>query len=349
LGGSVVEVSLNGTNFVNEHDTGREVQAAEYDGGAQYDNCAGCTGTFGWNPVQGGDLWNDGSPVLGQTVGQDSLYVKAQPIQWYPNDKGGGPGQPVLGDVLLEATVSAVINHAFTFKIHYKITHFGADQHANALQELPAVYANLEYDQFVHDASTVPWTNAPVTFNTMPQLPNFSPTLYSSEQWGAYVDSTNNGLTVFLPGMAPYAGGFQASGDPGPYGFGTNYFNNDTFFTWGPGAVLEEDVYLIAGDYRHARQVIYDLHNTLPKTDIFTPFGSVDTPVPNQQLSGAITVSGWTFDDTAVSKVDVYVDGTLAETAIYGGSRPDVANDWPHAPVEIGYSFSLDSTIYKNG
>jgi len=52
-GGSIVEVSLNGTNFVNEHDTGREVQAAQYDGSAQYDNCAGCTGSFGWNPVQG--------------------------------------------------------------------------------------------------------------------------------------------------------------------------------------------------------------------------------------------------------------------------------------------------------
>ncbi len=67
-GGSIVEVSLNGTNFVNEHDTGREVQAAEYDGNAQYDGCAGCTGTFGWNPVQGGDKYDQGSPVLAQAV-----------------------------------------------------------------------------------------------------------------------------------------------------------------------------------------------------------------------------------------------------------------------------------------
>jgi hypothetical protein len=51
-GGSIVEVSLNGTNFVNGHDTGREVQAAQYDGSAQYDNCAGCTGAFGWNPFR---------------------------------------------------------------------------------------------------------------------------------------------------------------------------------------------------------------------------------------------------------------------------------------------------------
>ncbi len=63
-GGSIVEVSLVGTNFVNRSDTGREVQAAQYDGNAQYDACAGCTGIFGWNPVQGGDKYSHGSPLL---------------------------------------------------------------------------------------------------------------------------------------------------------------------------------------------------------------------------------------------------------------------------------------------
>ena len=129
-GGLIVEVSLNGTNLVNQHDTGREVQVAEYDGSAQYDRCAGCTGVFGWNPVQGGDKYDEGSPVLAQTLAADSLYIKAQPYQWNPDDKGGGRGQPVVGDIYLEATISAVPDHAFTFKVHYKITHFGADQHA---------------------------------------------------------------------------------------------------------------------------------------------------------------------------------------------------------------------------
>jgi hypothetical protein len=108
-------------------------------------------------------------------------------------------------------------------------------------------------------------------------------------------------------------------------------------------------VYLLAGEYRHARQVIYDLHNKLPAKDIFTPFGSVDSPAANAQLSGTISVAGWAVDDVAVSKVDVYVDGVLAGTATYGESRPDVANDWPHAPAAIGYNFSLDTISYSNG
>lgn len=348
-GGSVVEISLNGTNFVNEHDTGREVQAAEYDGSAQYDGCAGCTGMFGWNPVQGGDKYDQGSPVLAQTVSPDSLYIKAQPVQWNPDDKGGGPGQPVVGDVYVEATITAVSDHAFTFKVHYKVTHFGSDQHTNSIQEFPAVYVNLGFDRFLSDSSTTPWTNAPLTSVTMPQLPLFGPTLYASEQWGAYVDSSDNGLTVFVPGMAPYIGGFAAAGDSGPFGFGTDYFAPRTYFSFGPNSVLEGDVYLVAGDYKHARQVIYDLHNTLPKRDLFTPIGSVDTPAPSAQLSGTTSVAGWAFDDTAVSKVVIYIDGVLAGTATYGGSRPDVASDWPHAPSAIAYSFSLDTTKYANG
>ncbi|HUI42434.1 MAG TPA: Ig-like domain-containing protein [Terriglobia bacterium] len=348
-GGSIVEVSLNGTNFVNWHDTGREVQVAEYDGNAHYDGCAGCTGVFGWNPVQGGDKYDRGSPVLSQTLSADSLYIKAQPYQWNPDDKGGGPDQPVLGDVYVEATVSALTEHAFTFKVHYKITHFGSDQHADSIQEFPAVYTNLGYDQFARYSGQAPWTNDAVAYFTMPQLPAGSPTLYASEQWAAFADSGGNGLTVFVPGMAPYVGGFAAAGDNGPTGIGTNYFAPRTFFSFGPGSVLEGDVYLVAGDYQHARQVVYDLHDSLPATDIFAPFGSVDSPQPEAQLSGLTGVAGWALDNVAVANVEVDVDGVAAGTATYGTSRPDVAADWPNAPPDIGYTFTLDTRQYANG
>jgi hypothetical protein len=348
-GGSIVEVSLNGANFVNLHDTGREVQAAQYDGNAQYDACAGCNGTFGWNPVQGGDKYNQGSPVLAQTLTADSLYIKAQGYQWNPDDKGGGPGQPVLGDTYVEATISAVTSHAYTFKVHYKVTHFGSDQHANSIQEFPAVYANLDYDRFATYQGTAPWTNGTVSTSTMPQLPNFSPRFYVPEQWAALVDNSNTGLTVYIPGVAPYVAGFGAAGDPGPNGFGTNYFAPFAIYSFGPNSILEGDVYLVAGDFKHGRQVIYDLHNQIPAVDIFTPFGVVDTPAPNSQLTGTASVAGWTFDNVAVSKVDVYVDGVLAGTATYGQSRPDVAHDFPNAPADIGYSFSLDTRQYTNG
>jgi hypothetical protein len=348
-GGSIVEVSLNGTNFVNLHDTGREVQAAQYDGNALYDACAGCTGAFGWDPVQGGDKYNHGSPVLAQTVINDALYIKAQGYQWNPDDKGGGSGQPILADTYVEASISAVTSHAYTFRVHYKVTHFGADQHANSIQEFPAVYCNLEYGRFVTYTGTAPWTAGELSSSTMTQLGQPSTRPYTPEHWGALVKDNDIGLTVFVPASGFYPGGFMAPGDSGPTGFGTNYFAPMAVYTFGPNSVLEGDVYLVAGDYKHARQVIYDLHNHIAVVDIMAPLAVVEQPLANSQISGKVNVSGWAMDDTAVSKVDVYVDGVLAGNAIYGGSRSDVGKDFPHAPAAIGYGFLLDTSQYGNG
>ena len=350
-GGTVVEVSLNGTNFVNQFDAGREVQVAFYDGNQKYDACAGCTGIFGWDPVQGGDRYSHGSPVLEKTVASDSIYVKTQPYEWYPDDKGGGPTQPVPSDVLIEQWLGAVPGHSRAFKLHYKITHFGGDQHANATQEFPAVYVNLGYDRFVYYGGIAPWTNGPVSITSMPQIGAASQTkLCSPERWGAFVNGQDIGLTVFIPPQYPYVGaGFSFTGTTGPKGSGTDYFAPFTSFTFGPNSLLEGDIFLFAGDYKDARQAIYDIKSTLSTGDVFTPFGYVDVPQPGAQISGAADIAGWAFDDAAVSEVDVFMDGAAAGTATYGLSRPDVATVFPHAPVNLGFDFRLDTTRYPNG
>jgi len=348
-GGTVVEASLNGINVVNRYDTGREVQVALYDGNEQYDACAGCTGVFGWDPVQGGDRYSQGSPLLEQTLGADSIYIKTQPYQWYPDDKGGGPGQPVLTDTYFEQTLSPVPNHAWAFNLHYRIIHFGDDQHANSGQEFPAVYVNLGFDRFIYYAGATPWAHAPVSATTMPSLPEYSPMLYTSELWGALVDTQDFGLTVYVPGQYPYAYGFNAPGDPGPTGFGTNYFHPFTPFTLGPGTVFEGDIYLVVGDYRLARRVVYDLHSRLPAQDIFTPFGWTDAPAANSELTGVVDVAGWTFDDGAVESVQVLVDGTVVGTATYGSPRPDVPAVYPNAPANVGFQYQLDTAQFVNG
>ncbi len=347
-GGSIIEASWNGTNFVNHYDTGREVQAALYDGNANYAGC-GCTGVLGWDPVQGGDRYVHGSPVLAQALAASSIYTKTQPNQWYPDNKGGGPTQAVPGDVFMEQTVASVPNHRRAFQLHYKITHFGTDNHADAVQEFPALYVNLGFDRFVYYGGTTPWTSGSLTTATFPPLGQPTPTLYESEHWGALVNGNDIGLAVYVPAQYPYGTGFTAAGGSGPTGFGTNYYHPYAFFAFGPSATLEGDIYLIVGDYRDARAAIYDLKNTLPSSDIFPPFGSVDAPVPNSQLSGAITVTGWAFDDAGVSKVEVLVDGAIAGSATYGTARPDVATVWPHAPTNCGYQFSLNTSGYANG
>lgn len=348
-GGSIVEVSLNGTNFVNEHDTGREVQPAFYDGNAQYDSCAGCTGVFGWDPVLGGDKYNQGTPTLVQALTSTSLYTKAQPLQWNPDDKGGGPGQPVLGDVMVEQTITPVSGHARAFKVHYKITHLGSDLHGNAQQEFPAVYVNADYNQFIYYGGTAPWTNGALSTMQFQPLGTPGPILYLPEHWGAHVNTQSVGLTVYVPSQYPYVTGFDFPGPAGPTGDGTNYFAPFAMLTIAPNLVIQGDVYLIAGDTATARQIVYDLHQSLAAPDIFSPFGSVDVPSPGSTIGGVTTVSGWALDDASVATVEIQVDGTVDGTASYGSPRPDVSAVYPNAPVNIGFSYSLDTTKYSNG
>jgi hypothetical protein len=350
-GGSIVEVSLDGTNFVNAHDTGREVQPALYDGAAKYESYASGSGTWGWDPVLGGDRYTHGSPVLAQQLSSDTIYVKAQPLEWFPDNKGGGPNTPIESDTYFEETVSVVPGAPLAFKVHFKLTHFGTDQHYNAVQEFPAVYANSSYGTFVYYGGASPWTNGAVTASSVPTLPGTGQ-LYAPEQWAAYVDSNNVGLTVFVPDQYPYenAISFPGSGGTGPTGDATNYFHPFTLYTLGAGAVFEGDVYLMPRDYNAARSSIYGLHQTLPFSDSFTPFGNLDVPSANATIKGNnVQISGWAIDNVAVSTVGIFVDGVLKGNAPLVINRPDVVAAYPNAPLQCGWTLSLDSTGLTNG
>ena len=339
-GGSIVEVSLNGTEFVNRHDTGREVQVSYRDGN-----------NIQWNPTLGGDDCNQGTPTITYDLTSSSLSTKARPLQWYAQSFGGTLGQPVFGDVLVEQTVTAVSNQPHTFKVHYKATHMANDLHPDAAQEFPAVYTNGSYNRFVYYAGVSPWANGAVSVTQFPNLPAFSPELYVPEHWGALVDTQNLGLTVFVPSQYPYVLGFASlsPGGSGPTDDWTNYFAPFVTFDIGPNFVFQGDIYLIAGDYTAARQIIYQMRQNLPSADILPPTGSTDAPSSGATVSGLISVSGWALDDVSVSKVEVLVDRSVDGVATYGSPRPDVVGTFPHAPPNIGFSYSLDTTKYPDG
>jgi len=109
-GGSITEVSLNGTNYVNSDDPGRQIQTSLWDGDPNY------TTGWGYNPIEAGDHLFQGSPLLADTLLADSIYTKTQPIQWAPENFGGGPGNPALGDAYIEKWISVVLGYNRVFK-----------------------------------------------------------------------------------------------------------------------------------------------------------------------------------------------------------------------------------------
>ena len=82
------------------------------------------------------------------------------------------------------------------------------------------------------------------------------------------------------------------------------------------------------------------------------PTGSFDTPVNGMtNVAGAIPVTGWAVDDVAVARIDIYRDPVAGESgivllgnaSIIAGSRPDVENLYPNAPMNYrtGWGFMV--------
>ena len=82
------------------------------------------------------------------------------------------------------------------------------------------------------------------------------------------------------------------------------------------------------------------------------PFGYVDTPAPDETISGIFNLFGWALvDGGPIDRVEIYIDGEYIGNAVYGVPRPDVAADYPGRDGEpnFGYSFQLDTSLYGNG
>jgi hypothetical protein len=69
-----------------------------------------------------------------------------------------------------------------------------------------------------------------------------------------------------------------------------------------------------------------------------------------------VAVVGWAIDNTsavgtAISSVQIKVDGSVVGTATYGLSRPDVCVVFPGRPgcLNVGYSFSLNTSALSAG
>jgi hypothetical protein len=82
----------------------------------------------------------------------------------------------------------------------------------------------------------------------------------------------------------------------------------------------------------------------------------IDSFPQGATLTGTATVSGWAVDNssgigTAISGVQIQVDGKLAGTASYGTSRPDVCAVLPGRPgcPYVGFTFALNTLLLTPG
>jgi hypothetical protein len=86
------------------------------------------------------------------------------------------------------------------------------------------------------------------------------------------------------------------------------------------------------------------------------PSVHIDLPSNGATISGMVTLAGWAIDNiymvgTAISSVQVYVDGQPVGSATYGFNRPDVCAVYPGRTgcPNVGFGFQLNTSALSPG
>ncbi|WP_064200875.1 S8 family serine peptidase [Brevibacillus brevis] len=78
--------------------------------------------------------------------------------------------------------------------------------------------------------------------------------------------------------------------------------------------------------------------------------GKIDIPMEKAEIGGRTTIRGWLLDSDGVAKIEVWMDGQLQGTAVYGGPRPDIFALYPrYENANAGFQYQLDTMRFHEG
>ena len=213
-------------NLVNKHDTGRLIQQSfygtagvpgEYEPGISFDS------KWVYNPVQGGDQYNNASRLIDLVVTEDSVYIKSQPQDWSLDNK--------LTPSYMENTYTLKADH---IQVNNRFVDFSGWEHPYSGQELPALYTVSYLDTFVWYDGDASWTGD--TLSSRDNLNFWGDAQYvadctfsikenNQETWCAWVNTNDNyGLGIYVPKVDQLkAGRYEYDGTKDATGDATNY------------------------------------------------------------------------------------------------------------------------------
>ncbi len=193
-------------NLINRNDTGRLVQQSYY-GTLDYDFAKYNDNDWRYNPVQGGNQYNDASKIVDLRITEDSVYVKCRPLDWAQKKDRITPSY-------MEAT--------YTFEnglVHAacRFVDFSGHAPATATQEMPAFYCVEPLGRFVYYGGKKPWTDDKLTVNDdLIFWPDANyPTFESSEHWAAFTGMFDDsfGIGLYVPDETKFLSGIYAKGE----------------------------------------------------------------------------------------------------------------------------------------
>lgn len=211
------------TNLVNRHDTGRLIQQSfygvqendEYKPGVSFDS------KWVYNPVQGGDQYNNPSRLIDVVITENSLYIKSQAQDWSLD------GQ--LTPSYYENTYTL---DGDCVKVDNRFTDYSGWEHPFSGQELPAFYTVSYLDTFVWYNGENSWTGD--TLSSKNNLPfwgdhagecTFILREKNTETWCAWINGGDDyGLGVYVPNIDQHkAGRYEFDGSKSDMAGSTGY------------------------------------------------------------------------------------------------------------------------------
>ncbi len=211
-------------NLINQADTGRLVQQSYYGtfSNGEYVSNSYNSSTWPYNPVQGGDRFNNPSRIVDIVVGKNSLYIKAQPQDWAHN-----------GDITPSYMENLYVLEENRVRVDNRFVDFSGWEHRYASQELPAFYTVSYLDNFTYYAGSASWTDAPLTSRNDLKFwggeyhndCEFRLRKSNKETWCAWTNSQSGyGIGLFVPNVDVFLAGRHAySGTKDSNAGPTNY------------------------------------------------------------------------------------------------------------------------------
>ena len=206
LGGAITYISKsgNGDNVINNYDWGRQIQMSFFGGPVPYAEKGQRPkkhwAHIGWNPIQAGDDFGNGSKIVEFKKENTSLYVKCIPMQWPLNN--------LHGECTYESFVELKGN---TVQVRCRLVNARSDktQYPGRHQELPAVYTNGEYYRLMTYRGDKPFTGDALA-RIPKKIGGGFPWNYwlATENWAALVNDDDWGLGIYKPNNCFFIGGF---------------------------------------------------------------------------------------------------------------------------------------------
>ncbi len=350
----------NLSNLVNKHDTGRLIQQSFYGTGpipGVYQPGISFDSQWVYNPVQGGDQYNNASRLIDLVVTEDSVYIKSQPQDWSLNNK--------LTPSYMENTYTLKEDR---IQVDNRFTDFSGWTHPYAGQELPALYTVSYLDTFVWYDGDASWTED--TLSSRNDLQFWGDAQYvkdctfpiksnNSETWCAWVNTNDNyGLGLYVPNVDQFkAGRYEYNGSKSAMNGATNYVAPVNIIKLVAFEPLEYSYLLTAGSLEEIRATFttykdFTTNASLHKNYTNTRVPSIEGDPTKMVFDGQGKISALTnpvsttveYDaDQQAAKLTAGVEGDASVTINYGDYVSITAET--HKILKIEYMIPDDNSM----